>query len=147
MGYIMKRIIKNNKGVTLLEIIISLAILGIIFTVLINAFSFGTINIIHSGQKSEELMNLQSIVDEVNSSNFNDKSELVDYLKNTKNFYEENSFSNITNIDPNAMVKFFVSNEETKYESKGHTVTLVKFINTDGSRFSKLSTFVITGGV
>src|SRR6056297_2214504 len=109
----MKKIIKNNKGVTLLEIIISLAILGIIFTVMINAFSFGTINIIHSGQKSEELMNLQSIVDDVNSNSFNSKSEIVNYLKNTKNFYEENSFANITNKDTTDMVKFFVSNEET----------------------------------
>jgi len=146
MGYIMKKIIENNKGVTLLEIIISLAILGIIITVMINAFSFGTINIIHSGQKSEELMNLQSIVDDVNSNSFNNKNEIVNYLKNTKNFYEENSLSNLTKKDTNDMIKFHVSDEETKYESKGYTVTVVKFINEDGSRYSRLSTFVITGG-
>jgi len=73
----MNKIIKSNKGATLLEIIISLAILGIILTAFINAFSFGSINIIQSGQKSEELMNLQSIVDDVNSEDFSDKTDIV----------------------------------------------------------------------
>jgi type II secretory pathway pseudopilin PulG len=143
----MRKLITKNKGVILLEIIISIAILGIIFTVLINSFSFGSINIIYSGQKSEELMSLQSIMDDVNSNKFNSKNEIIDYLKNTKKFYEENDFSNLINKDTNDMIKFHVSDEEIKYQSKGYTVSLVAFINKDGSRYSKLSTFIITGEV
>jgi len=144
----MIKLFKKNKGATLLEIIISMAILGIILTALINVFSFGSINIIHSGQKSEKLMDLQSIVDSLNSQdNLDDKNDIVSYLKDTKGYKEASSLSNLTNKDSNDLIKFYVSNEETKYQSKGHTVSLVSFINEDGSRYSRLSTFVITGGI
>jgi hypothetical protein len=91
-------------------------------------------------------MNLQSIVDEINSEDFSDKNDIVNYLTG-KGYEQSSSESDLKNKNSDKMIKFYVSNEEIKYKSKGHTVTLVKFINNDGSRFSKLSTFVITGGV
>ena len=141
----MNKIIKSNKGVTLLEIIISLAILGIIITALVNAFSFGAINIFYSGQKSEELMNLQSIISQINSEDFSNKGDIESFLT-AKGYKQTSSESDLKNKTNDKMINFYVSNEETKNNVKGHTVSLLAFINEDGSRYSRLSTFVITGG-
>ena len=51
-GFIVKRI-KNDKGMTLIEIIVSLAILGIIVVSLSTVLSTGYIGIIKSGDKAE----------------------------------------------------------------------------------------------
>lgn len=54
---------KNNKGLTLIEIVIALAILGIILVSYVTIFSNSFISILLMGQKSQAVSDSQSIIE------------------------------------------------------------------------------------
>ncbi len=137
--------IRNQRGLTLIEIIVSMAILGIILVVILGVFSLGFSNIAFSGQKSKELMNVQSIVDDLNAQDFMTTSShpaqyyIVNYL--TGKIY--NSVSDLSQITVNAGndVNFYVSPQETIAGTAGNSVTIVAFTQ-NGKRYAQLSTFL-----
>jgi prepilin-type N-terminal cleavage/methylation domain-containing protein len=55
--------LKQNKGFTLIEIILAMAILGIILVAFMGAFSGGFINIITMGNKSKAVAEAQAVID------------------------------------------------------------------------------------
>ena len=55
--------LKENKGFTLIEIILAMAILGIILVAFMGAFSGGFINIITMGNKSKAVAEAQAVID------------------------------------------------------------------------------------
>jgi prepilin-type N-terminal cleavage/methylation domain-containing protein len=61
----LKQLIKDRRGLTLLEIILSLALLGIIVVGFLGVFSGGFVTIISMGNKSRAGVEAQTIVDRV----------------------------------------------------------------------------------
>ncbi|MHB1454470.1 MAG: prepilin-type N-terminal cleavage/methylation domain-containing protein [Saccharofermentanales bacterium] len=59
---------KKNQGMTLLEIIIAIAILGLLAGVFLSSFSTGYINIFNMGIKTKAMYRAQTILDQVNDS-------------------------------------------------------------------------------
>ncbi len=55
----------NKKGLTLIEIIIALAIIGIIVTVFFSSFSAGFTTIIANGSKTKAMEEAQTIIDKI----------------------------------------------------------------------------------
>jgi competence protein ComGC len=69
--------IKTNSGLTLMELIISIAMIGIIFIVLISALTTGYIQIIDMGKRTEARSLAQEIVEEINSTGTSSLGTLV----------------------------------------------------------------------
>ena len=55
---------KNRKGLTLVEVIVSMTILVIISIPLFNAINTGLMNIVRAGDRTEDIYLLQNIMDE-----------------------------------------------------------------------------------
>lgn len=54
---------KIKKGLTLIEVIISLAILGIVAVVFLTIFNSGNKNILRAGKRTEDILSIQEKVD------------------------------------------------------------------------------------
>lgn len=67
-----KKYIKNKKGFTLIEVILSIAILGIISVAFLSIFTNGLIGIANSGKKSISHYSAQNQIE----SNINDSADL-----------------------------------------------------------------------
>lgn len=61
----MLNINRKNKGFSLIEVIIAMAILGIILIAFLSTFSFGFIQIYSMGHKSQAVAEAQRIMDEI----------------------------------------------------------------------------------
>ncbi|MGE4354463.1 MAG: prepilin-type N-terminal cleavage/methylation domain-containing protein [Oscillospiraceae bacterium] len=136
----------NQKGLTLIEIIVSIAILGIIVAAMLSMSTFGMTNLFFSGQKSEVVMDLQSAVDDLNAQQFsttesqNARDGIISYLQE-KGYYYVSDLSQLSVQVSGADTNFYVSESETKAETAGYTVTILKFIQS-GKRSAELSTFL-----
>lgn len=115
-------ILNNKKGFTLIELIISLAVLMIILVAFISMFTNGFITVITMGNKSKATMEGQEIIDRVyvESDITNEDSlqnsistildeeglsgQYVDYTDNITNFNEPNN--------TNDKMRFYVSKED-----------------------------------
>jgi|GEM_PF-6926062 len=140
--------IRNQRGLTLIEIIVSMAILAIILVVILGVFSFGFSNIAFSGQKSEELMNVQSVVDSLNARDFmttstqTEHDAIVNYLSGlTGKTYHSVSDSTQVSVYAGYDVNFYVSPQETVADVYGNSVTVAAFTK-NGERHAQLSTFL-----
>ncbi len=136
---------KKKSGFTLVEIIVAVAILGLLVSMFLSAFYSGATGVLFSGQKSRELMSLQSVMDELNQKSFNDRGEIDTYLGTTKGFHSVADLNQVSVQVSGEQVNYYLSAEETKAGVKGYSVTIVQFIDS-GKRSAKLSTFIITRG-
>ena len=59
------KVLKNCKGLTLLELILSIAILGIVLVVFLSLFTSGVTTIFFMGQKSQSNIEAQAIIDRI----------------------------------------------------------------------------------
>lgn len=114
--------LNNKKGFTLIELIMSLAVLMIILVAFISMFTNGFITVITMGNKSKAAMEGQEIIDRVyvESDITNEGSlqnsiatildeeglsgQYVDYTDNIANFNETNN--------TNDKIRFYVSEED-----------------------------------
>lgn len=157
-------IFKRRNGLTLIEVIVSIAILGIIVVSFLSAFSFGLTNLHFSGQKSSELTDLQTIVDHLNAKPFRyrnnttvdgeDYTGIVEYIRDDMPVAlqdelqetitcHEVGIAQISTQVSGYNVNFYVSSSsEIKAGTEGFTVTLSKFSD-NGKRYSQLSTFIL----
>lgn len=55
---------KKRKALTLLEVVISMALVGVIAVVFLTIFSTGNKNIFRSGKRTETILKIQSDIDE-----------------------------------------------------------------------------------
>ncbi|MDR7871214.1 MAG: type II secretion system protein [Tissierellaceae bacterium] len=56
---------KNRKGLTLIEVIVSMAIVGVIAVVILSIFSSGTKNIARAGHRTTNIYDANRIIDEL----------------------------------------------------------------------------------
>lgn len=83
------KILQKKAGFTLIEVIISIAIVSIIAAAFLSAFSNGFINIIRSGQKTEAAEKAQKIIDLIYESGSTDPGVISTYdtwIENKTNY-------------------------------------------------------------
>lgn len=129
----MNRRLKSNSGLTLLEIVVSLAILSIILVAFLSLFSNSFITIITMGNKSRATVEAQEIVDRIYAeANFTNKTELIqiatDIIDEIEPQYEDYT-TKIANFDePNTngkRVRFYVSDPQALLiQSNVYSVTV-----------------------
>ena len=132
----MKQRFKDKRGLTLLEIILSLALLGIIVVGFLAVFSGGFITIISMGNKTRAGVEAQTIVDRVYSeavfattAELRDEVELiaqevapgswVDYTDDLADFNEPNTTQ--------TRVRFTVTTEQLLVQSAVPVLTVQVF--------------------
>lgn len=59
---------KSRRGMTLIEIVIAIAILGIITAVFLSSFTTGYINIFNMGKKTKAMYQAQTMLDRISDS-------------------------------------------------------------------------------
>ena len=95
-----KRKLKNNQGMTLLEVIIAVAILGIIAAVFLNSFSTGFINIFNMGNRTKAMLQAQTILDRIHESG----SPTPEHIQSIVTGAQE--YMDIGDVDPSTKVWF-----------------------------------------
>lgn len=56
---------KKRQGLTLIEVILSLAIIGIILVVTLNIFGMGIKNIASAGDRTDHVLDAQTVIDQI----------------------------------------------------------------------------------
>ena len=129
----MKKRFNSKSGLTLIEIIISLAILSIIMVAFLSLFSNGFITIITMGNKSRASVEAQELVDRIYAeASFTNKTELIQSVTNIINSVDTNNedySSKIANFDePNTnskKIRFYISDPQAMLiQSNVYTVTV-----------------------
>ena len=141
----------SEKGMTLLEIILAIAILAIIIIAVLNLFSFSLSSIFYAGDKTQTVGELEGIVTEImdyaNTSPFSSQGEVEAYLSGAPLNYNQKTSATVMDKDPGEDMNFYVGAEETLNGTTtvGYSVTLFKFHSGD-KRSTKVTFFVIKGG-
>lgn len=149
----------KNKGMTLIEILVAIAILGIIAASFLTLFSNGYINIFKSGYRTDTTMKLQSIVDHLDSTSINTPDDIdtniTNYLSSKYSYTRDVNYKKVTDInslktkEPNIKLKYFISPlgpvSSITSSIQGYQVTIIWFINNSQS-YVQITTFLIQGG-
>lgn len=141
--------LKQIKGMTLLEIIVALALLGIVMIALLNMFTFSYTNIFSAGFRSDKILEVQMLIDDLTTQHgiqkFATAAEISTYL--TSEGYNSVSSLNalLTKQGTNDINYYVNPTLLTKANVQGYEVTLLKFFN-NGSDYAQLTVFIIKGG-
>lgn len=139
---------RHNKGLTLIEIIISVAILGIIAIAVLNVFVFGYSEIFAAGFRTDKVHDVQLIVDQLNTDNDNQKFTTTSQIST---YFTSKGYNVVTDLNQlnirngNVDINCHVGSEITKGSIPGFQVSILKFYK-NGTRSVQLTTFVIKGG-
>lgn len=142
------KFINRKKGLTLIEIIVAIAIFGIVAVIFMNMFSNGYVSIFNSGHRSNTTMDLKTIIDDLNEHAFADNASIVN---NIANYLDGKGFKRITDLSKITIkvsgydVNYYIAPRETKANTPGYQVIILKFYN-NGKSYVKATTFVIAGG-
>lgn len=135
----------NKKGSTLVELIIAIAILGIIITSFLGMFSFGFNNITKAGIRTKAINKTQTIVESTYAKKFSNPSEII-------NFMDGQGYNNITNIS-NIYIQsggkdnYFVNNTiKTLNGTDCYIITVVVFYD-KGTKNANVTTAIPIGGI
>lgn len=138
----------NSSGFTLIEVILSIAILGIILIGFISMFSGGAIIVFNAGHKSTQNVKAQSIIDRVyEETKAKDLSQLkteidkildetlgsgnyVDYTSNISNFDEPYSTNN-------KYARYYIENE-VFVSGETYPVFVFRMYYQNGRRFNTI---------
>ena len=154
--------IKSEIAMSLIEVIVAVAILGILAVGILSAFGSGYININNAGKLTEETYGLKEVVDDLltynddnislaynadKTPNYNSVSmAIINYLSVTKGYNQETALTQLKIYDGTSEINFYISpSVVTLTNTKGYEVKFVKFYQ-DGKRLVEISTFVICGG-
>jgi prepilin-type N-terminal cleavage/methylation domain-containing protein len=131
----------GEKGVTLTEIIISLAILGVIATAFLSTFSSGYSNIFISGNKNQAMVAAAAKMERLYSVRMSTvSSDFQGFLgEDTEQCTAASLFTYVSGKSVNFMVEPIILNG-----INGYRVTMVSFYH-NGTRHIKLGSFVKEG--
>jgi prepilin-type N-terminal cleavage/methylation domain-containing protein len=140
--------LKNQKGMTLIEVILAIAILGIIMIGILNLFSFSMKSIYSAGNRTHTVADLESISDELIASEFSSKIEIENHLADVMNFNEKTDKNSVAIKEIGEDINFYVSNSTVLEGTStiGYVVTIVKF-HSNGKQSSKITVFLVEGGM
>ena len=138
------KILYDKKGMTLIEIIVALAILGMVSVTFLTVFGNGYSTIFKSGHRTVANMELQSIADGLNANRFVDDANITNYM-NLKGYHKVINVGDIA-TKVSGDVNYYIKPVETISNTAGYQVTILKFFN-NGNDFVKVTTFIIPGGI
>ena len=137
----MKTIIKNNAGLTLVEVIIAMTILVIIAAAFVPLFSTSFAHIFTYGHKDRAMANASELFEELYAKQpFADDDEIKDILGNEHNV-EESNLTNYDDKDYNYYIDESFQPITGATDVEGFKVTIVYFYQ-DGEKYVQLSSFV-----
>lgn len=143
---LMKKI-KSQKGMTLIEIIVALAVLGIIIISILSMFRLASFQIFTSGSRTDSILDARSIVDDLieqsENQNFSTATQLDLYLTG-KGYHGVSSLDDIATKYDDVDINYYVGYESVKAEVTGYEVTFCVFL--DDKNSVSLTTFIIKGG-
>jgi prepilin-type N-terminal cleavage/methylation domain-containing protein len=136
----------NKKGFTLVELIISIAILGIISTAFLSMFGFGYSNITEAGIRTKAINKTQNIIESAYAKKFYNPSEI-------RAFMSGHGYNNITNIS-NLYIQsggnetnYFVKDTITALNGTDcYIITVVVFYK-NGTKNIDVTTAIPIGGI
>lgn len=139
--------IKSEKGMTLIEIIVAIAILGIIAIGILGMYKVAYSEIFIAGARTDNVMEVRTIADDLITQNgtqkFSSSTQISTYL-NAKGYHQANSLTDIK-IKYTSLVNYFVSAESVRGGVTGYEVTFLQFLNHDKNSV-QLTTFIVKGG-
>lgn len=143
------KILYDKKGMTLIEIIVALAILGIISIAFITMFGNSYSTIFKSGHRTNANMKLQSVADDLNVHKFDDDANIITNITtymSGKGYYKVTNVGNIATKVSGDVNYYIQIPAQTISNTAGYQVTILKFFN-NGNDFVKVTTFIIPGGI
>lgn len=143
----------NNKGTTLIEIIVAMAIFGIISITFLNIFAGGYTSIFRAGLRTKAISELQLIIDNLNTDKYSDDAEIIAYFEGDPNGKTCKQVSDMADLEVKTVafdVNYFIDSAESIVESdslavEGYQVTVLLFFN-EGKDFVKATTVAVKGG-
>lgn len=137
------------QGMTLIEIIIALALLGIVVMALLNMFSFSYTTIFSAGFRSERVLEVQTIVDDLLVQNDTQRFATDVQIKTYLAGQGYNGVSTPSLLDAwsgTNDINYYVNDTlQTKAFTEGYEVTILKFFD-EGKQSVRITVFVIKGG-
>jgi prepilin-type N-terminal cleavage/methylation domain-containing protein len=135
--------LKSNKGFTLVELIVSMAILSIIIVAFLSMFNFSFLTIVNSGKRTDAAFNAQTIIDDLYAqSSLDDVSDVRNYLT-SKGYNEVVNLVDVETYTSNA-VNYNLS-DTSVLSVNGASVTVVVFFNNNKNNV-RVSAFIPYGG-
>lgn len=138
----------RKKGMTLIEVVISIAILGIIAASFLTMFSNGFSNIFIAGNRTRALAKAQEIIDKAYSVR-----ETGAYDTKLSGISSSSTLSNIYNYEAGKTSKYNLKDHPVSYEADGtfkndtyKELTVVVFYQR-GKRYVVLRSLLPSGGV
>ena len=133
--------VKSKLGLTLIELIVAIAILGIVFIAFQDMFFSGFRTIFSSGQRTQAVMDVQNITDDLNNQKFTDRSGLVTYLTG-KGYYVAASKADAQTYHSKSVNCYIDGATATTLNGvKGYPVYIVQFFSNSKQQVP-LTTFI-----
>lgn len=145
----------KKKGLSLIEILISMAILGIITVSFLTLFSNGLTDVYKSGHRTNKTAELQSLIEELNSHICNNQNDIDTYVGGylSAKGVQYNKVSDINSLKIKTSgkdVNYYITGLNTVSNDastvKGYQVTIYWFVD-NGTSHVEATTFIIPGGV
>ena len=136
------KLLKSKKGMTLVEILVALAVLGILVVPILSMFDSSISQIFNSGFRTTEIMKVQKIVDGLQTEVQTQQIVSVETIDNYLN-YDYQFVSSPENLTSKPAVKTGNYYRTTIGGINGWEVTIVRFYkHGTGFQSTQISTFV-----
>lgn len=139
--------LKSQKGMTLIEIIVALAVLGIVIISILSLFRLASSQIFTSGTRTDTILDARSIADDLieqsENQNFTTSIQIDSYLIG-KGYHGVYFLDDIAVKFEYADVNYYIGAESVKAGVTGYEVTFYVFF--DDKNSVSITTFIIKGG-
>ncbi len=140
--------IKCKKGMTLIEIIVAIAILGIIVVGILGMYRLSFYEIFTAGSRTDNILEVRTIADDLIVQNtiqkFSSSTQIISYLSG-KGYHQSSDLTDIK-IKYTSMVNYYIAAESVKSGVLGYEVTILQFLDNSDKNSVQVTTFVVKGG-